>query len=368
MDNVPRRVTLSAIAVATGYSKNSVSLALRNDARLPAATRERIQKVAKEMNYTPDATLGHLMAQLRRISPRGFQAKLALACAHRLPDAEKQHAATAEMAAGCRERGAALGYSFDTFWLHDPELKPSRWMTILRARNIKGIVIYGLGGRNHLPEQFRPVWEAFPTVTTGLRLDAPALSFSCVDHHMVMVKAMAKARELGYQRPALVLERSFDERVDGRFGAGYAAAQRYWPAAQRIPAFEDVDDMAGSLTAFRQWYERHRPDVLLTLHPILLGYCQKLGLRVPRDLGIIHCQCKEAGGGFAGFDQHTKVQAAKAVDMLVGLIHDGQTSPPEFPVATLVGPTWVDGATVRVQKPVRSKANAPVKKAQAATR
>ena len=46
-----KRVTLKSIAEACGYTANTVSRALRNDGKLPEATRVRIQQTAMEMGY-----------------------------------------------------------------------------------------------------------------------------------------------------------------------------------------------------------------------------------------------------------------------------------------------------------------------------
>ncbi|MCB1120929.1 MAG: LacI family DNA-binding transcriptional regulator [Verrucomicrobiae bacterium] len=43
------RVTLKAIAERLGYSKNTISLALRNNPQIPEATRNKIKKTAEEM-------------------------------------------------------------------------------------------------------------------------------------------------------------------------------------------------------------------------------------------------------------------------------------------------------------------------------
>ena len=47
-------VRLKDIARATGYSTNTVSLALRGSTRLPPATRERIRQVASDLDYLPN--------------------------------------------------------------------------------------------------------------------------------------------------------------------------------------------------------------------------------------------------------------------------------------------------------------------------
>lgn len=52
-DGAPRPATLSDVAAAAGVAISTVSRALSNPARVNAATRERIQKVAAEMHYVP---------------------------------------------------------------------------------------------------------------------------------------------------------------------------------------------------------------------------------------------------------------------------------------------------------------------------
>ena len=59
------RPTLSDIARQVGYSKNTVSLALRGDRQIPEETREKIRKAAAKLGYQPNAVVSHLMAQLR---------------------------------------------------------------------------------------------------------------------------------------------------------------------------------------------------------------------------------------------------------------------------------------------------------------
>lgn len=45
--------------------------------------------------------------------------------------------------------------------------------------------------------------------------------------------------------------------------------------------------------------------------------------------------------------QHNDVTGEAAVEMLIGMIHNNQKGIPAFPRATLIGPSWVDVATVK---------------------
>ena len=51
------RPTLQDIAKRAGVGKATVSLALRNDPKISAATRERVRAIAEELKYRPDPAL-----------------------------------------------------------------------------------------------------------------------------------------------------------------------------------------------------------------------------------------------------------------------------------------------------------------------
>jgi LacI family transcriptional regulator, galactose operon repressor len=57
------RVTLKDIARETGFSTNTVSLALRDSTRIPEATRDRIKLAAEALNYLPNQIAQSLVSQ-----------------------------------------------------------------------------------------------------------------------------------------------------------------------------------------------------------------------------------------------------------------------------------------------------------------
>ncbi|HQY04773.1 MAG TPA: LacI family DNA-binding transcriptional regulator [Lacunisphaera sp.] len=342
-----RPVTMQVIADQVGFSKNTVSLALRGDSSISAATRELIRKTADKLGYQPNAVVSHLIAQLRAGRTARFQAKLALINAHRDPKAFRTHATIPAYVAGCERRGLQLGYTFDPFWLHDPKLKAASLSRILRTRGIKGIIIVGLMDHNQLPAHLEAVWSEFPCVVTGVRTRAPALSFSCVDHHDLVIQAFERALTLGYQRPALVVEERIDRLVEGRFSGAMLTAQRSLPAARRVPAFMEVQQSRAEGKPFQQWFDRHKPDVLLSLYNIVFPWLKAHGRRVPQDVGVIQLEWRASHPEIAGMNQHNDAVGEAAVDMVVGQIHRNESGIPAFPRATLIGTSWVDGSSVR---------------------
>lgn len=336
------------IARAVGLSKNAVWLALRDDPQIPERTRARVRKAATLLGYQSNALVSHLMAQLRRSRTTRFQAKLALVNANLDPHALEQHPTIPTYVAGCESRAARLGYSFDRFWLHDPSLSAASWERILRTRGIKGLILVGLMDTNRLPAHLQPLWEAFPTVVTGVRTRDPALSFCCVDHHNLTLCAFEKALALGYRRPALLLDGVIDELVERRFSAGFLTAQRQLPRAQQIPIFQDLGVSGGAPPRrFWQWLERYQPDVVFTLYNRIIHWLEEDGRKIPDDIGVIQLEWRETRPEIAGMHQHNQVTGEAAVDMVVSQIHNQETGRQEFPRATLIGATWRDGTSMR---------------------
>lgn len=342
-----KRVTMSDIAGKAGVSKNTVSLALRNDAQIPDRTRMQIQKLANQMGYQRDPIVAHLMSQLRSGGTSSRKSTFALINANESKKAFSDHPTIPTYVEGCRRRAGHLGYGLDSFWLHDPELNGERLNRILKARGIRGIILVGLMQQNQLPAAYAPTWESYPCVVTGVRTRNPALSFACVDHHILALRAFEKALSLGYRRPGLVLDPRIDELVEHRFTAGYRTGQQAVPRSRQLQPFHPTGENQKNRAAFRHWLEKEQPDVLFTLYNDVLDWLHELGLKIPEDMGLIQLEWRRNRPEWAGMNQHNDMTGEAAVDMLISMIHSGERGVPEFPRATLIGPTWVDGQTVK---------------------
>ena len=332
------------IAREAGVSRNTVSLALRSDPQIPASTRRRIAAIAKEMGYARDPFLGEIMAGLRRRRDTTGQA-LALVNANPDRRAFRTHPTIPAYVEGCQRRAEELGYSLNPFWMHQPELSGKRFCEIFRTRGIRGALIVGMMDRNRLPERFLPVVEELPCVVTGVRTREPGLSFSCVDHHMLALKAFEAALRLGYRRPGLVLDSVIDNLIEKRFSAGYRTGQLKVPAVRRLEPFLKIAAAREDLDIFRLWLEKEKPDVLFTLYHEVREWLGSLGICVPGEIALIQYEWRPKHADWAGMNQHNDVCGEAAVDMLLGMIHRGESGPPPFPRATMIDPTWIDGET-----------------------
>lgn len=341
------RPTMSTIAARAGVSKNTVSLALRHDPQIPAGTRERIERIAREMGYAKNPVVAQLMTELRKAHPAGYRRTFALLNANLDPQAFSTHPTVPAYVAGCRRRAALHGYGLDEFWLHDPALYGDRLNRVLRARGIRGAIVVGLMKENRLPSRFSVTWQRHAVVVTGVRTREPTLAFACSDHHALVLEAMERARRLGYRRPALVLEETIDRLVDGRFRSGFWYGQQALSEADRPPGFYEVEAARADRGGFDSWFREHQPDVILTLHTVVREWLAALGAQAPRDVGLIQLERRRGCEDWAGMEQHNDLTGEAAVDMLISLLHNEEIGLPAAPRATLIGASWTDGATVR---------------------
>jgi LacI family transcriptional regulator len=341
-----KRVSMTDVARRAGVSKNTVSLALRNDPQIPESTRQRVRRIASELGYSANPVVSELMAELRRGSEAAYKHNFALINANQDRHAFRQHPTVPDYVAGCRRRAAQLGYGLDDFWLHDPELSGGRLESILQARGIRGVLVIGMMNENRMPPGFETLWRSFAAVVTGVRTHDPTLSFACVDHHALMIEAMERIRERGIRRPALVIEGVIDRLVGGRFSAAFEHALKDLRPADRLAPFLQVDASRANPALFGDWLARRQPDAILTLHTVVEEWLTAAGLRIPGDIGLVQLECRRGCEDWAGMEQHNDLTGEAAVDLLASLTTAGKEPLSLSPRGILITPTWKDGRTL----------------------
>lgn len=339
--------TLSDIATVTGLTKSAVSLALRHDPRIPTATRRRIEAAATQLGYRRNAVVAHLMSELRKGGHGGNGgAGIALLNLNENPNAFRSHPTIPAYVQGCRERAGALGYFLDEFPESIIGMDGKRLLKILQARGLRGCILTGMMRSNQLPQSLLPVLKSIPCVITGLSTAEPRIPFACADHHAVAQLAIARSISAGRTRPALVLDRTIDELVQGRFTAGFLIGQRDLPAKDRIPPFYHSESGSKPPAAFASWFRRYRPDAILTLYHVIREWLKALDVHVPKETALIQLESRPVGEHWAGVNQHNDRTGSAAVDLLVQMIHAGETALSTSPRAVLIEPSWEPGETL----------------------
>lgn len=357
---MPKNPTIRDVAREAGVAAATASLALRNHPRLRKATCAKVQRAAAKLGYKPNAVVSHLLAQLRASRTAKYQATLGIINLSENRGILGEIQTFREWMRGIRDRATQLGYGANDFWLRESGITPHRLAGILNAQNIRGLIVAGWLDDGAPPEGFDEIWAEFACVVIGVRGIRPAAHLACNDQFSTIRRAFAEGVRLGYQRPALVISREVDHLVEERFSGGFLTAQSALAVKQRVPPFYFHSPVNVPLTArigtgevrarFRGWFKRHRPDLILCIHPEVREWIESIGVRAAKETGMIHLDWTEDLKSWAGMNQNSHLIGAAAVDMLVARLHRNELGVPSFPKTMMIDSTWIGGDSARGRK------------------
>lgn len=354
------RVTLAEIAVKAGVHVTTVSLALRNHPRLPEATRQRIQKLAKEMGYAPDPFLRALVAYRGRVMERRNAPTLAYVTNWATRWGWKKTTAHPDFYAGALAKAKELGYGLEHFWLKEEGITQGRLSQILYSRGINGVILASHG--REMGDDLEFDWQNFSAVKIDYFPHKPMLHNVTNNQCDIVRLAIQKVMAAGYRRIGFVMHRGWDHAVDHLWMAGFLCERQNLPVREHIPAHlfpgpepverwlnESKSDVAVDPEAFVRWFEKHRPEVVISKGSFVLEQLEKMELRIPQDVAFVDVFLEDLGGGTAGVRQNHAEVGGLAVEILAGQLQHNKFGVPEIPTTTYVEGTWFDGKTCPVR-------------------
>ena len=334
-----KRVTLEDIAKIAGTHVTTVSLAMRNSQRLSRDTRERIQKLAREMGYRPDPWMRALVSYRGNAKEKRNPPVLAYLTNWNSKWGWKDVVAHPEFFEGAEGAAVELGYALEHFWLREPGISHSRLSQIFKARGITGIVI-----ASHVREydQYLDLeWDCFSAVKIDYFPHNPILPMITNNQLGIIRMAMQKVMSQGYRRIAMVMDRGWDITVDNLWSAGFLWEQQQLPPQDRIPAYLFPNEVP-----LDQWIKTHRPEVIISMEDFVMPTLLRLGLKVPDDIALVDLFLKEAEGPVSGVRQNHRRVGALAVEMLASQIQYNQQGIPEVATTNHVEGTWHQGSSL----------------------
>ena len=337
---------MQQIGQAAGVSKSAVSLALRNDPRIPEATRLRIQAIAQEMGYRRNPVVDSLMTQLRAGGQPVFEATLGVINCSSLEDLSQSHTFR-HFREGVLCRAKDLGYGVEEFWLQQSDMRPQRLKQILEARGIRGLILIASLRPDTIDRAYVDFWYDFACVVIGATHLNNRLNCVSNDQYLTARRATEKVFELGYKRPVLVVPPDDDALLEEKFSAGFYSAAHHLPVKDQLPVVAlDMADPSAALQAIHQ----QKPDVVITNKSEFYASLQDDGFSFPTDLGLVHLDWHDALANIAGMRQNNRVVGSAGVDLVVGQLQKNEFGSQEFPKLVQIESVWVDGPSVKVQK------------------
>jgi LacI family transcriptional regulator len=190
------RVTIRQLARASGVSIGTVSRALNGYADVNPETRERIMRLARELDYTPAAAARSLKTQ------RSHVIGVFLETGEGHPDL--QHPFFHEVLVGLKNSIGAGGYDLLLFASEHPGngYGSHTYLKRVRHHDVEGAALMGTDPED--PEVRRLVRSELPTVGVDVELEGPATTFVMSDNTDGAAKAVRYLHSLGHRRIATI--------------------------------------------------------------------------------------------------------------------------------------------------------------------
>ncbi|PTY06478.1 LacI family transcriptional regulator [Verrucomicrobia bacterium LW23] len=345
---VPEKVTLQSIADIAGVTRALVSMALRNSPRVAQETRLRIRKIADELQYKPNPMVRALMTQIRQGRKTSYKATLAFLTNLRSADYWRTLHTFPEYFRGAQERAAHSGYSLEHFWLGEYRQNTSRFVQMLNARGIPGVLIAPLP---HGTTELNVDLSTMSAVTMGYSLATPWVPRVCNHHLQTIETAIQNLAARGYRTIGVALSESDIRQVNHLWIAGLTVASRKYPQIE-LRIFEPA---VWSEEAFRHWFRQHSPEVIVGVTRELWLWTLNLNLAVPDQLGFLHLDCSR-DDELSGMYQQTARLGAVATEMLINFVEENIQLRDEESRILLINSEFHEGRTLRKQADITKAA------------
>ena len=334
-------VRLKDIADKTGFSTNTVSLALRESPRIPPDTRTIIRNAAEALNYLPNHIAKSLVSRSTMT--------IGLVLTEITNPILTRTAQAIELALAERGYGTLFATSNNNY------VDEVRAVELFRSRQVDGMLIYPTSPRRL--DHIRPLRRAnYPVVLLTGDPDS-GIDAVCVDQKRGAYKATRHLVEIGHRRVGIIDSGNKignPEKLDGYLEALRENGIEYDPGLL-------IDSKGNSLTegywAMDQMMNmKNRPSAVFAVTDSLaigaLRWCQKHALRVPEDIAIMGCDNIEfaeyAAVPLSTVNYAVEVVTRLAIDRLMRLISAGEHLPE--PRVTLIDPELVIRESTRARR------------------
>ena len=334
-------VRLKDIADRTGFSTNTVSLALRHSPRIPQQTRDVIQRAAAELNYLPN----HIAKSL--VSRETKTIGLVLTD---INNPTLTHTAQAiEIALAERGYGTLFATSNNTL------SEEVRAIELFRSRQVDGMLIYPTSHRQL--DHIRPLRRAnYPVVLLVGDPDA-GIDAVCIDERRGAYKATRHLIDVGHRKIGFIDSANplgNIEKLQGYQQALQEAGIDFDPAFWVDPHGHTAEKGYWAMDTLMNG--KKRPTAMFAANDSLaigaLRWCATHHMRVPDDVAIVGFDNIEfaeyASVPLSSVNYAVEVVTRMAVDRLMRLISAGDTLPE--PRVTQIDPDLVIRDSTRGQR------------------
>jgi DNA-binding LacI/PurR family transcriptional regulator len=303
-----------------------VSLSLRNSPKISRATRERVQKVARELGYRPDPEISRLMQHLR--TSRTSRGTTGLAIVDFYPSLDfSELSYHRRLRDGIIRRSAELGFGVDQLKAAEYRFNLRHLLNVVRNRGVEGVVLF--------PSVVAPLvldpavdWDGLSVVAVTNSILSPRFHSVAPHQFSNMMRMIESMQAHGFRKIGAILDESFDERTTHHF----TAAMEWHQHGPRILLLRASQTPEERLLLATRWIEKHTPDLIFAQSPDLAHAAREKSSHQP----TINALGTPNDSRSSCLDEHPEEVGTAAVDLLAGMMYYHETGIPAHPRTTMI--------------------------------
>jgi len=333
-------VSLGDLAKAAGISTVAAGYAMRNQPGVSKETRARVQRIARQLGYAPDARITSWMQKMREAKSKDL---LPIAWLNSLPekDAWNKIAYLSPYLEGARARALELGYRIEEIWARQPGMTMQRISQILYQRGIGGVIV------SQPARHIRLDWSRLAGVSIDGSLLAPGLHRVMSDHAFNLLLALKALKRLGYRRIGICLTDQIDSFSHHALRSTACYFQATTTKAQQVPPLYYAGTPPMHKKQITEWFLKHRPDAVVGLDSRLVKWLSDTGARIPEEVGVVHLAVDDDVSDWAGIYSDKREIGATAAEWVITLLQNHRFGLPRKALNMLVRGSWQPGRTLR---------------------
>lgn len=317
---------MKEVARAAGCHPSTVSLALRDDSRIPVETRERVRAAADRLDYRVNPLVAAWVSARRTGRPVEQRAAAAYLTCHPGDFRWQADQHFRSIFEGARERAERYGFVLTEFRVSDYARDLGRLNRVLATRNVRAVIV-GPTLEHH--ELAGLEWERFALVTIGYGLVTPVLHRVTEDHHLGMKLAFEACVAKGHRRIGLALVRQHNGMRRERWIGAYLYEQyQHLTARERLPIY--IASGPTPIAEASGWLRKAKPEIVLADDPAAW-----------RSTGVPTMGFALSGAHtYPGVQENNRGIGAHAADLLVSLALRNERGIPAGRQTVLVEPAF----------------------------
>jgi len=334
-------VSIRDLARQTGFSAMTVSRALRNSSKVNPETKKTIREMADKLGYRQNPLVSANMAGIRASKRVTYQATVGII--HETPPGG-EWVGTQKLIEAVVAECEAMGFKPDLFDLAKPEFAHGDLNRVLRSRGIQGIIQAPMIRETaDLPLDF----SQFTMVVCNPGTLPQKFHRVSPDHYGNMDMLLNRIRKLGYKRIGLMIARDLDIFLNHLSSSRFLAFQQT-ERIPKIPVFMPAGREDYRPDSFREWYDKHRPEIAITTCETIFRnhFFEDAGLKIPDDLAVVKANINRSRKYLSGISEESAEVGTTAVHTLAQLLFQNERGLPAKPMSVLVPGKWVEAGTV----------------------